>query len=503
MKATLGVLAAVAAPRAALAQGEAAHAPDAGFSRERVVGLARALAKTPYGAPAADLPEPFTTLPREAYEKIAVKPGAAIWAGEHRGFSLEPLHRSPIFTTPVELFKVQDGAATLIDYDPAQFDFGALKVPEKLPNLKFSGFRALRAQNGGEAAEWAAQFQGASFFRARAFGQQRGVTARGLSIRTADPRGEEFPIFRSFWIEKPTLGDNALVIHALLDSQSVTGAFRFTLRPGEATIIDTELTLFPRVELDHIGIASLQGVSLYTPLDRRRFDDARAAVADMIGLQMLTGKDEWLWRPLSNRMNLQLASFVDNNPKGFGFLTRNRDIAAFQDDDAHWEQHPSLWIEPLGEWGEGSVQLIEIPSESEVNQNIIAYWRPKQPLPAQKETSFAYRQFWCWEPPVRPPLAYVADSRGGRAPSSKNRRFIVVFAGEALGDPARVATLKPALSCSPGTAPYVHLYPDSRARTCRVVFDIDPGSEGYCEIRLVLQAGDDPISETWLYRWTS
>ena len=261
-----------------------------------------------------------------------------------------------------------------------------------------------------------AQFQGASFFRARVSRDQPlGVTARGLSLRTADSRGEEFPVFRAFWIEKPALGDNTLVIHALLNSASVTGAYRFTLRPGEATIIDTEMTLFPRVDLDHVGIAGLAGASLFTPLDRRRSDDIRPAAAEMNGLQMLTGKNEWVWRPLSNRNNLQLSSFVDASPKGFGFLTRDRDISAYQDDVAHWEQRPSLWVEPLGEWGEGAVQLVEIPSESDFNQNIIAYWRPKQLLANGAEANFAYRQFWCWEPPARPPLASVADARGGRA----------------------------------------------------------------------------------------
>jgi len=504
LRAALGALAAGIAPAIAAPQDPAPTpaAPAPAFSRDNVLELARSLAKKPFAAPANDLREPFAALSYEQYVGIKMKPGAAVWAGENKGFSFEPLHRGPIFTTPVELFIVEGGVTKRIAYDQAQFDYGGLKVPEKLPDMGFSGFRVLRAQNGGPEAE-VAMFQGASFYRACAPGQNLGTSARGLSIRTADPRGEEFPAFRIFWIEKPALGDNTLVIHALLDSQSVTGAYRFTLRPGEATIVDTELTLFPRVELDHIGIAGLAGASLYTPLDRRRTDDIRPAVAEMNGLQMLTGKDEWLWRPLSNRNNLQLSSFVDANPKGFGFLMRNRDSSAYQDDEQHWERRPSLWIEPLGEWGEGSVQLVEIPSESEVNQNIMAYWRPKQLLTAAKEIGFAYRQFWCWEPPARPPMAYVSDARGGRAPAPKLRRFVVVFSGEVLGDPARVATLKAALTTSPGAATNIHTYNNEQTKTCRVVFDVDPGGETFCELRLVLQSGDDPISETWLYRWTS
>ena len=467
-----------------------------------VVELARAFATRPFAAPANDLRDPFAGLTYEQYVGIRTKPGAAIWVGENKGFSLEPLHRGPIFTTPVDLFVIENQIPRRIAYDQGRFDYGSVKVTEKLPDMGFSGFRILRAMDGAGEAE-VAVFQGASFHRAAAPGQNLGVTARGLAIRTADTRGEEFPIFRSFWIERPALGDNALVIHALLDSQSVTGAYRFTLRPGEATIIDTELTLFPRVDIDHFGLAGLAAASLFTPLDRRRPDDVRTMVAETNGLQMLTGKEEWLWRPASNRVNLQVSAFVDANPKGFGFLQRNRDIGAYQDDDQRWEKRPSLWIEPLGEWGEGAVQLVEIPSESEINGNIVAYWRPKQPLVAGKEATFAYRQFWCWDPPTRSPLAIAIDARGGRSPWSKMRRFVVVFSGDIVADPHRIANLKAVLTTSPGSATNIRTFCNPQAKTCRVVFDVDPGGETFCELRLVLHSGDDPISETWLYRWTS
>lgn len=471
------------------------------FAREMVPEIARQLAKRPFAAPANDLREPFANLSYEQYVGIKTKPGAAIWSGENRGFCIEPLHRGFIFAAQVELHIVEDQIAKRVVYDQAKFDYGAVKAGERLPDIGFSGFRVLHPRNGGPETELA-MFQGASFYRAATHGQNLGVTARGLAIRTADPRGEEFPSFRAFWIEKPTLADNALVIHALLDSASATGAYRFTLRPGEATIVDTELTLFPRAPIDHFGLAGAAAASLFTPLDRRRTDDVRPAVAETNGLQMLTGKDEWLWRPVSNRDTLQISAFVDANPKGFGFLLRERDIDAYQDDDQHWERRPSLWIEPIGEWGEGSVQLVEIPSESEINANIVAYWRPKQALAAGKEATFAYRQFWCWSPPARSPLAIAILARGGRSPIPKLRRFIVVFSGEVLADPQRIAGLKAALTTSPGSATNIRTFSNPQAKTCRVVFDVDPAGETFCELRLVLQSGDDPISETWLYRWT-
>jgi periplasmic glucans biosynthesis protein len=507
LKAALGVVAAGFEPAASFAQGEGpapTPAEPPPVSRDAVLELARALAKKPFAPPNAELRDPFAGIAYDQYVAIKPKPGAAIWAKDGVGFSIEPLHRGPIFSTQVDLYVVEGRGASRIAYDQSKFDYGALKIADKLSDMGFSGFRVLRAQEGAPDAE-VALFQGASFYRAVTPGQSLGVTARGLSIRTADPRGEEFPIFRSFWIEKPALGDNALTVHALLDSQSVTGAYRFTLRAGEATIVDVELTLIPRAPIEHFGLAGLAAASLFTPLDRRRADDIRPMVAEVNGLQMLTGKNEWLWRPASNRNSLQFSSFVDANPKGFGFLLRNRDIAAYQDDDQHFERRPSLWIEPLGDWGEGAMQLVEIPSESEVNGNILAYWRPKTPLAAGKEATFAYRQFWCWEPPTRPPFAVATEARAGRSPFAKLRRFIVVFTGDNLLDAQRAGPIKPALTTSPGSASNVRAIFNPQSRTCRVIFDIDAGGESFCEMRLVLQAGDDPtpISETWLYRWTS
>ncbi|MCC3246506.1 glucan biosynthesis protein [Methylocystis sp. WRRC1] len=503
LKAAFGAIAAGVAPAQARAQGATPPSPPppAPFSRDMVVDLAHALAAKPYVAPPTDLREPFESLSYEQFVGIRTKPGAAVWAGENRGFSIEPLHRGHIFTAAVDIFIVENGAASRLAYDQSRFDYGGLKVPEKLPDLGFSGFRALHGRDGGAEAELAI-FQGASFYRAVANGQNLGVTARGLSIRTADPHGEEFPAFRSFWIEKPAPGDNALVIHALLDSPSVAGAYRFTVRPAEATIIDTELTLFPRTNVDHYGLAGFAAASLYTPLDRRRADDLRPMVAATNGLQMLTGKNEWLWRPVSNRESLQFSSFVDANPKGFGALVRSRDINDYQDDDQHWERRPSLWIEPLGEWGEGAMQLVEIPSESENNENIVAYWRPKASLFGGAAATFAYRQFWCWEPPISPPMAAAAQARSGRAPGGKLRRFLVVFSGDVLADPKKTERLTAALTTSPGSATNIRTFLNPSAKTCRVSFDVDPAGENFCELRLVLKAGEEPISETWLYRWT-
>ena len=470
------------------------------FEAAAVVELARSIAKRPYAPVPTDLPEPFAKLDYEQYIGIRALPSALIWAGESRGFVIEPLHRGFVFSAPVSLFLVEDGTVRRVAYDRSRFEFGKLNVPPALGELGFSGFRLFTTAWSETPVEFAL-VQGASFFRALARGQSFGVVARALTLRPAETRGEEFPFFRAFWLERPTPGTNALVVHALIDSESVSGAVRMTFRPGDMTIVDVETSLFPRVNLEHVGLGGMGTSYLFGPNDRRTFDDVRPAVYKSSGLQMLNGSGEWLWRPLHNPETLQISAFVDRNPRGFGLAQRERDYAAFQDDDQHWERRPTLWIEPLGEWGEGAVQLIEIPSESEINDNVLAYWRPRTPMAAGSEVAFNYRQFWGWAPPERPPLATVAATRIGRGAGGRRRRFAVDFTGDMLnGTP--IADLRPTLTASPGTIQALKLWPYPDRKTLRISFDLDPGNENASEIRLVLEAAGKPVSETWLYRWT-
>lgn len=470
------------------------------FTPESVVAQARMLARKPYAAPSQDLPAPFATLSYDQYVGIRARPGAAIWSGAGLPFQIEPLHRGAgAFATPIQLFLVEEGTARPVVYDPSAFDFGKIAVPGKLPDIGFSGFRVLRSRAEGPPVE-AALFQGQASYRAVARGQASGVVARALAIRTADPKGEEIPLFRSIWIERPAASSDSLVIHALLDSESVTGAWRIALRYGDVTVTDVEATLFPRVALDHVGYAPMQATSLFGPLERRRgVDDLRAGVYEVAGLQMHTGADEWLWRPVTNRDALQISTFVDQNPKLFGFSQRDRDFNRFFDDDQHWELRPSCFVEPLGDWGAGGVQLVEIPAESENNDNIIAYWRPNAGLAQNAETAIAYRQLWCWSLPDPPPLALVTQSRSGRAGSGKRRRFVVEFTGAAIG--AAHADIRADLSAQPGSIAALRTFIAKDRQRMRVVFDVEPTTEA-CELRLALTADGKPISETWLYRWT-
>lgn len=470
------------------------------FDAGLVVDAARMLAQKPLiPLTATDLPEGYATLPFDQYSGIRMQPGATIWAGENRGFTVEPLHRGYVFSNPVSLFTVEDDMIRRVAFDRAKFDYGRVAPPPDNADLQFSG---MRISAGLERPFEVASFQGATFFRAIARGQNFGAMARALILRPGEQRGEEIPFFRAFWIERPNPATAALVIHGLLDSESVSGAVRMTLRPGDVTYIDVETTLFARQALDHVGFGCATASFLSGPQSRRTFDDIRPAIHEVSGVQMESGGGEWIYRPVNNPTALQVSSFVDQNPKGFGLVQRERDAAAFQDDDQRFELRPSVWMQPLGDWGAGSVQLIEIPSEAEPNRNIIMYWRPKQALAAGSETAISYRQAWCWQPPDRPDLAVATRVRQGKGSQGRRRRFLVEFTGDRLADAGVVAATRAAITTQPGTIQNIRLWPYPERKLMRVGFEVDPGNDNLCELRLVLQAGGQPVSETWLNRWT-
>jgi periplasmic glucans biosynthesis protein len=468
------------------------------FDPAVVIESARLLSKRAFSPPNVTLPDPFNGLNHDNYNAIQHRNERQIWADDNRHLVVEPLHRGFVYNTPVTISLVEDGTVRRVVYDTSRYTFGKLTPPAQMPNIGFSGFKIMAT---GDNPREVASFQGGTFFRSAARGQTQGAVARALAIRTADGRGEEFPVFRAFWIERPTQ-DGSIVIHAVADSESATAAFRFVVRAQDVTIIDTEATVFARVALDAVGLCPMQATFLFAANKRRNIDDFRPAVHDVSGLQMLNGRGEWIWRPLNNPEQLQISSFLDENPKGFGLVQRNRDFANYHDDDARFEMRPTLWIEPIGDWGQGFVQLVEIPSDSEVNDNVIAFWRPRVPLAPGSETVLAYRQFWCWSPPERTELATAVGFRIGRGSAGRRRKCLVEFAGDIFGR-ENLPELKLVLGVSPGQITHSRLVINAARKSARVLFELDPGSENAVELRLLLESAEKPVTETWLYRWTS
>ncbi|MEE7459589.1 glucan biosynthesis protein D [Methylorubrum populi] len=502
-------------PGGALAQQPAPALPAAGspFSDATVPDLARALGNRPFAAlPTNDVPDALKNLSREQYEAIRIRPGSLIWGGEPHGFAVEPLLRGFYYTDRVALFLVEDGVVRPVAYDRASYEGGSeaaeAALPETARELGFSGIR-IRARFG-ENHQDLAIIQGACFFRLVGQGQEFGVDGRALMLRPADPRGEEFPRWRALFVERPREPGGPLVVHALIDSDSLAASLRMELRPGETSTAAITATLVTRKAIDHLGLSGMQAPFLFGPHDRRGADDARAAAYAAGGLQIRNGGGETIWRPVRNPETLQISSFIDNHPQGFGLIQRDLSPATFEDDLRRWERCPSLWIEPgasagaEGLWGEGAVTLLEIPSDAEVNENVIAYWRPKASLPAGQEIRLDYRQNWGREP-APGPYARVSSTRSGRGTANPRRLFLVDFTGDALFTPeGALVPLDTVLIASPGriVEGATRWIAKPQARTVRVAFELDPGSEKASELRLALKTGGRQITETWLYRWT-
>lgn len=468
------------------------------FASAGVRQLARQLAQKPYQAPDQALPDNLKKLDYDQYRKIRFIPDKALWRNDGLPFQVQFFHRGFFYSSRVDIFEIADGQATPIQYAPSLFTFDGVKPPPPNADFGFGGFRIHAPMNRPDYYDEVGVFLGASYFRAVAKGGVYGLSARGLAINTAEPKGEEFPLFKTFWIEKPQPKTNSIVVHALLDSKSAAAAYRFTIRPGTTTVYDVEMNLYPRADIPEVGIAPMTSMFFFDANDRDNVDDFRPAVHDSDGLYMRNGHDERLWRVLTNPNDLQVSSFYDTNPRNFGLMQRQRDFRAYQDLESHFEKRPSLQVEPIGDWGNGQVRLIEIPTNSEVHDNIVSFWHPKEPLRAKGEYAFTYRLHW-GSGDTGETLAKFAKTRCGAA--GESRLFVLDLVGDNLKD-LKPETVQAEVTANFGKIQNVVARPNSETGGWRLSFNLVPDGAEVVELRSHLLQGDSPLSETWVYRWT-
>ena len=470
------------------------------FTFETLLADAKRRAAAPYSPQHNRLPAGLDKLSPEQYRSIRFNPDAGIWRAERLPFHLELLRAGYNMQTAVTVSTVENGEAHDVVATPAMFEMeSALPAQLAKVSLPLSGFRVRSRINSSKIWDEFLVFQGASYFRAVAKSLLYGLSARGLAINTAEPSGEEFPAFTHFWIERPGAHAGAIVIYALLESESTTGAYRFTVQPGVETLTDVDLTLFPRTEMRVAGIAPLTSMFLFDETNRGRLDDYRPEVHDSDGLQIAAASGEQIFRPLANPIKLQVSTFTNQQPKGFGLVQRSRQQIDFQDFDAQYERRPSAWVEPQGEWGPGSLELVEIPSGRESNDNIVVFWRPAQSLTPGHPAHFAYRIIWSAEPALPKSLGKTVASRSGASLDGKRRVFLLDFVG--AGE--KVDGLRLDLNSSAGKISSATLMSNSALHGLRASFEIDPRDAELIELRLRIMRGDRPVTETWLYRWTS
>ncbi len=478
---------------------------DGAFSHAVVERLASGMAAKAFEPPPERLPQSLANLDYDQYRQLRVRQDRAIWRNEALKFELQVLPTGWLFKAPIQINIVDGGSVQPIAPNVSFFDVGTLAAKlEPDAQLGFSGFRITHPLNRIGKFDELLVFQGASYFRALSRNQIYGASARGLALNVAGAGGEEFPIFRQFWIEKPAPAATQIIIHALLDSPSTTGAYRFVVTPGSPTRIGVELTLYPRRDLVNVGLAPLTSMFLFSENERSRIRDFRPAVHDSDALAIRNGWDENLWRPLSNPRRLQSSTFVDNNPRGFGLIQRSRSFAQFQDLEARYEARPSFWIDAVGDWGPGGIELIEIRSDEEIHDNIVALWKPSQPLGAGKAHRFAYRISTPDDVPLTWPGARVHATRSGLINGPQRQsgaiRFVVDFVGIPADPNGELPTAVLDAKAGSVSPPVVQTNPEING--LRVAFVLDPKGQPASELRLSLQSKGQQLSETWLYRWT-
>jgi glucans biosynthesis protein len=495
--------AAAALPLASSAAGglvPPAKADSFPFDRAMVRQLARDAASKPYKAPDAKLPEGLKDLDYDHYRQIRFLPDRALWRGDKLPFEVQFFHRGFFYAPRVDIYEVANGQAAKIAYRSDDFSFGSNPLPNPGTDLGFAGFRIHAPINRPDYHDEVCVFLGASYFRAVAKGEIYGLSARGLAINTGEAKGEEFPQFKTFWIEKPDVNASSIVVHSLLDSESTTAAYRFTIRPGDTTVFDVEMAVYPRVALDHAGFAPMTSMFFFGPNDRMEVDDFRPEVHDSDGLAIYNGRVEELWRPLNNPRDLQISTFADLNPRGFGLMQRQKNFLEYQDIESNFEKRPSLWTEPIGDWGEGSVQLIEIPTKEEIHDNIAAFWRPKDPLQAKGEYTYIYRLHWGPDTPKLSSLVRVVRTGVG-ARGEGTKIFVLDLIGE------RVKSIDPNsirgnVSAEKTEIKNIVTQPNPAVGGWRLSFEASIKEKSPIELRASLMQGNDAISEVWVYRWT-
>lgn len=490
------ILAVIGAPKSYAVERTTAGTP---FSRRRVIDQARGLAAESFSPP-EKVPQKLRKLNYDLYRQIRFRKDKAIWGSSPTKFSTELFAPGFLYETGVDINVVENGLSHAVGIDTDSFETPSPEIAAELARIgQFAGFRLHHPINREDYRDEFIVFQGASYFRAVSKGQNYGLSVRGLAIDVAEPTGEEFPIFRRFWIERPSSREKSIVVHALLDSPRVAGAYRFGIYPGAPTTIDVDAVLFARAPLKHIGLGALTSMYMHGSADKPDSPDYRPAVHDSLGLAMHTGRGEHLWRPLSNPATLQVSAFVDKNPIGFGLIQRSRRFEHFQDLEAVYEKRPSAWVAPRGDWGTGHVQLIEIPSASETNDNIVAYWRPQNAIEPGRPFDFSFRLTWPNDNALPREIAKVARSAYGLSFSGKQHQMAVDFVGDGVLD---ADTLSFDVSLSAGKLVEQLVQPNRAVKGARIFLTFEPGEAKLIEFRVQPRKKGVPVGETWLYRWT-
>lgn len=494
-----GFIAGATALCAAPALGLRGQAGDAGSD---LLDAARALAARPHEAHRAPLPAPFADLDYDAYRGIRPRRGQAAHLAIGPDYEVDLLPPGLYFPEPVGIeIPEGDGAGfrevafspELFSFEPRYFD----DVPDTAPGAGFSGLRLRHPLGDARVMDEVLVVQGASYFRAVGRAMVYGLSARAVALGTGGPEPEEFPRFTRLRVHRPD-ADGAVRIEGVIDSPALAGHLEMTLRPGATTRMRIAVTLIPRRDIADVGVAPLTSMYLKGPMRAAVSDDFRPRVHDSDLLFIRNGAGESLWRPIVNPARTEISSFLDDGPVSFGLFQTMRRYAAFEDTEARYHDRPSAIVSPAGDWGRGAVVLVEIPTDTEFMDNIVAFWRPERPLATGREYRFDYDLIWTRSAPAMAPGRAILQSRSGREHDRPGtRRFVIDLAGSPEG-------LSPEISARGGAEiSGLAIVPLPGGRGTRVTFLMTPEDAQAVDLRMTLKGPDGSAqSPVWTHRWT-
>jgi glucans biosynthesis protein len=486
--------------------GAVCHAQPAraAFGLDDVAAKASKIAGEPYHDPKGEMPDWLLKMTYDQWRDIRFRPDAALWRDRKLPFQIQFFHPGLYFDRTVAINVVGPGGVHPVPFSPSQFDYGKNDFASRVPqNLGYAGFRVHYPIKTRDYFDEVIVFLGASYFRAVGKDNVFGLSARGLAIDTAESWGEEFPWFREFWLVEPAPTAKELVVYALLDSPSLTGAYRFVITPGDQTTVAVDGRLFLRKEVHKIGIAPLTSMFFHGENTIRWFSDFRPEAHDSDGLLLGFASGEWFWRPIDNPKTLNVNGFQMESPKGFGLLQRDRDFDHYQDLETLAERRPSVWITPHGDWGAGRVELVQIPTNDDTNDNAVAYWvpatapKPGEPLP------FGYTMSWYSDDPSRPPGGRTLATRRDNGTVKDAQRFVVDFVGKRLSAIPPDRVLRGVVTVVGGEE-QAEIVAQNVVRNqftggWRLTFQVRPKKREPVELRAFLDMAGETLTETWSY----
>ena len=464
-----------------------------------MLDMARALQSLPYVPNDVPLTAPFADLTYDAFRAIRPVVGRTMMLPHGENFAADLLPPGLYFPDPVRIDRVTEEGPVEIEFSPRLFEYDARyfsSIPRTSPGAGFTGLRLRYPLNAPDVMDEVLVMQGASYFRAIGTAMVYGLSARTVALGTGGGGPEEFPRFVHLRLH-PSDGD-VVRIEGIVDSPSLSAHLDMTLYPGADTQMEIATTIFPRVDIDDIGVAPLTSMYLKGPMLSAVSDDFRPRVHDSDVLAIKNGAGEHIWRPIANPRNVETSAFVDTSPERFGLYQTRRKYEDFEDTEARYHDRPSATVEPSEAWGPGAVILVELPTQTEFLDNVVAFWRPQEVLLAGAEYRFAYRLTWTLSAPDIGELAPFVQGRSGRQHDLPgNRRYVIDIA-------TYFETAVPVISASEGAEiSGVSAFALQGRDVTRVTFLLAPGEMDSVEIRLSLRDEDDtPLSCVWMHRWT-